>query len=183
MTRKTFRPDNTPTLKTFTLFKQALLVMLITGGLAGCSTFKLEKNAEPVEQKSGFSLGLGLFGGGDKSQTLNTEQELGVNGFIWQATLDALSFMPMTSADPIGGIVITDWYQSRSEPKERFKVTVYILDKNLRADGVRVSAFKQKMTSNGWQDVSMRPEIAIKLENAILSRARELHVLTLETRN
>jgi hypothetical protein len=53
----------------------------------------------------------------------------------------------------------------------------------LRADGVRVSAFKQEMTSNGWQDVSMRPEIAIKLENAILSRARELHILTLETRN
>ena len=64
-----------------------------------------------------------------------------------------------------------------------FKVTVYILDKNLRADGVRVSAFKQEMTSNGWQDVSMGPEIAIKLENAILSRARELHILTLETRN
>lgn len=183
MTRKTFHPDNTPTQKTFALYKQALLVMLITGGLTGCSTFKLEKNDEPVEQKSGFSLGFGLFGGDDKSPTLNSEQELGVNGFIWQATLDALSFMPMTSADPIGGIVITDWYQSRSAPKERFKVTVYILDKNLRADGVRVSAFKQEMTSNGWQDVSMGTEIAIKLENAILSRARELHILTLETRN
>ena len=183
MTRKTFRPDNKPIPTTVALLKQTLLVLLITGFVAGCGAFKLERPAKPVEEKSKFSFGLGIFGGGNTSQTLNSEQELGVNGFIWQATLDALSFMPMTSADSIGGIVITDWYQSRSAPKERFKVTVYILDKSLRADGIRVSAFKQELTSNGWQDVTMSPEVAIKLENAILSRARELHILTLETRN
>ena len=157
--------------------------MLITVFVAGCGAFKLEKDAENVKERGGLSSGFGLFGSGDTTQTLNSEQELGVNGFIWQATLDALSFMPMTSADPIGGIVITDWYQSKGAPKERFKVTVYILDKNLRADGIRVSAFKQELTSNGWQDVTMSPQVAIKLENAILSRARELHILTLETQN
>jgi len=183
MTRKTFLSKNTPTPTTSGLFKQALLVMLIAVFVAGCGTFKLEKDAETVNEKSGVSRGFGLFGGGDDAQILNSGQELGVNGFIWQATLDALSFMPMTSADPIGGIVITDWYQSRSAPKERFKITVYILDKNLRADGIRVSAFKQQLTSNGWQDATMSPQVAIKLENAILSRARELHILTLETRN
>jgi len=183
MTRKTFLSKNTPIPTTSSLFKQALLVMLITGFVAGCGTFKLEKDAENVKERGGFSSGFGLFGGGDATQTLNSEQELGVNGYIWQATLDALSFMPMTSADPIGGIVITDWYQSKGAPKERFKVTVYILDKNLRADGIRVSAFKQELTSNGWQDVTMSPQVAIKLENAILSRARELHILNLETQN
>ena len=118
MTRKTFRPDNKPIPTTVALLKQTLLVLLITGFVAGCGAFKLERPAKPVEEKSKFSFGLGIFGGGNTSQTLNSEQELGVNGFIWQATLDALSFMPMTSADPIGGIVITDWYQSRSAPKQ-----------------------------------------------------------------
>ncbi|EJW21077.1 hypothetical protein IMCC14465_08730 [alpha proteobacterium IMCC14465] len=170
MTQNIHRPKKSHFLSAYTLLQNALLVTLITVFVAGCSSFKLEKGPK------------GLFGGGD-AQISNSETELGVNGFIWQATLDALSFMPMTSADPIGGIVITDWYQSRSAPKERFKVTVYILDKNLRADGLRVSAFKQERTSNGWQDATLSPEIAIKLENAILSRARELHILTLEAGN
>ena len=123
MTRKAFLSKNTPIPTTSSLCKQALLVLLITGFVAGCGTLKLEKDTENVKERGGFSSGFGLFGGGDATQTQNSEQELGVNGFIWQATLDALSFMPMTSADPIGGIVITDWYQSRGAPKERFKVT------------------------------------------------------------
>lgn len=159
--------------------------MLVLSGMAGCGTVQVESDtAAPVEKKEGGSFGFGLFNRGNANTRIaNVEDELGVNAHIWQAALDALSFMPLTSADPVGGIVITDWYQSRSAPKERFKVTVYILDKNLRADGVRVSAFKQELTDNGWQDAAMTPDTSIKLENAILSRARELHIQALDTGN
>ena len=90
MTRKTFLSKNTPIPTTSSLFKQALLMMLITGFIAGCGTLKLDKDTENVKERGGFYSGFGLFGDGDATQTLNSEQELGVNGFIWQATLGNL---------------------------------------------------------------------------------------------
>lgn len=101
---------------------------------------------------------------------------LGVNAFLWRASLDTVSFMPLQSADPVGGVIITDWYADPQSPRERFKLTVYILDKELRADGVRVSAFRQTNNGMGWQDAAVNPDVAIKLENAILVRARQLKV-------
>ena len=82
MTRKIFLSKITPIPTTFSLFKQTLLVMLIMGFVAGCGTFKLEKGSENVVERGGLSSGFGLFGGGDATQTLNSEQELGVNSFI-----------------------------------------------------------------------------------------------------
>ena len=101
---------------------------------------------------------------------------VGVNAFLWRATLDTIDFMPLASADPQGGIIITDWYAPEATPNERFKMTVYILDTRLRADGVNVSLFKQVNTNGTWQDAGADPDTAIQLENAILNRARELKV-------
>jgi hypothetical protein len=99
---------------------------------------------------------------------------IGVNAFLWRATLDTMSVWPIASADPFGGVIITDWYAPPATPKERFKMNIYILDRALRADGVRVSVFRQvKNTSGGWQDSSVQPSTATKLENAILMRARQ----------
>ncbi len=105
---------------------------------------------------------------------------LGVNNFLWRATLDTLSFMPLSSADPVGGVVITDWYADPASPDERFKVTVYILDQRLRADGLRVSAFKQVQSNIGWQDSPIDRTTVADLENAILTRARQLRVASLQ---
>ncbi len=105
---------------------------------------------------------------------------LGVNNFLWRATLDTLSFMPLSSADPVGGVVITDWYADPSNPEERFKVTVYILDQRLRADGLRVSAFKQVQDSGDWRDSPIDKTTVADLENAILTRARQLRVAGLQ---
>jgi len=69
---------------------------------------------------------------------------IGVNGYLWRATLDTLSFMPLQSADPYGGVIVTDWYTNPEKPDERFKCTVYILDSRLRADGLNVAVFKQR---------------------------------------
>lgn len=101
---------------------------------------------------------------------------VGVNAFLWRASLDTIDFMPLKSADPQAGIIITDWHADPAVPNERFSLTVYILDTRLRADGVNVSVFKQVMGENGWQDAAVDPDTAIQLENQILTRARELKV-------
>jgi len=101
---------------------------------------------------------------------------LGVNSYLWHATLDTLSFIPLASADPFGGVVITDWYSAPQVPNERMKVTVYILDRNLRADGLKVAVFRQVKGADGWADAQVATDTAIKLEDAILTRARELRL-------
>ncbi len=106
---------------------------------------------------------------------------LGVNQYLWHATLDTLAFMPLQSADPFGGVIITDWYSAPEAPGEREKVTVYILDRNLRADGLKISVFRQTKQGDSWVDASVDPTTATKLEDAILTRARELRLATVPT--
>lgn len=101
---------------------------------------------------------------------------LGVNSYLWHATLDTLSFMPLASADPYGGVIITDWYSAPQNPDERMKLTIYILDRRLRADGIRVAVFRQTRSVAGWADAQVNPDTATKLEDAILTRARELRL-------
>lgn len=125
--------------------------------------------------------GLVLFGGPD----YNPEQGggggggIGVNSFLWRASLDTMSFMPLTSADPFGGVIITDWYTPPQTPGERFKVTTFILDRSLRADGIRVSVFRQTQHATGWIDAPVGETMASDLENTILTRARQLRIRTL----
>jgi Domain of unknown function (DUF3576) len=121
----------------------------------------------------------GLFGEDDKSlgEGGTGGGGLGVNAYLWRASLDTLAFIPLSSADPFGGVIITDWYSPPESPGERFKLTVYILDRRLRADGLRVTAFKQNQdTTNQWVSVNLTPKVTTDIENAILSRARELRV-------
>jgi hypothetical protein len=106
---------------------------------------------------------------------------IGINSFLWRASLDTLSFMPLTSADPFGGVIITDWYSPPETPRERFKLNIYILDRRLRADGIKVALFRQeRVGANEWRDAVVNNATATQLENAILRRARELRLATLE---
>jgi hypothetical protein len=102
--------------------------------------------------------------------------EIGVNSYLWRAALDTLKFMPLASADPYGGVIITDWYSDPQIPTERFKATVYILDTRLRADGLNVTVFKQVHNGDAWIDAEPSPQTAEDLENAILTRARQLRL-------
>jgi hypothetical protein len=104
---------------------------------------------------------------------------LGVNSYLWHATLDTLAFMPLASADPFGGVVITDWYVAPNAPDERLKVTIYIMDRSLRADGLKVVVFRQTRTKGAWSDAQPSPDTGHKLEDAILTRARELRLASL----
>lgn len=131
-------------------------------------------------QTHGTAQETGLFAGafslGNLSGNKQPAAGLGVNSFLWRATLDTLSFMPLTTADPTGGVVITDWHANPQVPDERFKLTVYILDTRLRADGVKVSVFRQEKSGSEWRDAEANPATAVQLENQILRRARELKV-------
>jgi len=107
---------------------------------------------------------------------------LGVNSYLWHAALDTLSFMPLASADPFGGVIITDWYVAPNAPDERLKVTIYISDRSLRADGLKVAVFRQTHSGANWADAAPAADTAHKLEDAILTRARELRLATLNPR-
>jgi hypothetical protein len=101
---------------------------------------------------------------------------IGVNNLLWRASLDTVSFMPLVSADPFGGVIITDWYTPPSAPDERFKVNIYILGRALRADGIRASVFRQQQQGGGWVDAPVALNTATDLENAILTRARQMRL-------
>ena len=105
---------------------------------------------------------------------------IGVNSYLWRATLDTLSFMPLQSADPYGGVVNTDWYVNPEKPAERFKATVYILDSRLRADGLTVTVFRQISDGlGGWAPAPTADQTSTDIENAILTRARQLRLSNL----
>ena len=123
--------------------------------------------------------GITLFGKG-QSSTPGSNAGIGVNSYLWRASLDTLAFMPLTSADPFGGVIITDWYAPPSTPNERFKVTVFILDRQLTANGIRVAVFRQERAGDQWIDALVRGETVIGLENAILTSARQLRVSSID---
>jgi Domain of unknown function (DUF3576) len=157
--------------------------------LAGCAaTEKGPTQAPPTEGErqrerigtvSGNREGFILFGGERPNRTDgNDNTGIGVNAFLWKAALDTVRFMPLASADPFGGVIITDWYSPPESPRERLKLTVLIQDRQLRSDAVSVSVFRQVQTAaaGGWQDAAAAPETARRLEDTILTRARQLRV-------
>ncbi len=143
------------------------------GGVETDPTYKdkqredLYKYGSLVSDSGGFS----LLGGKEGKKS----NGLGVNAFLWRASLDTISFMPIASADPFGGLITTDWYTSPAAPDERMKLNVLILDQELRADGVKVTVFRQIRAKNGdWTDAPATPATAGSLEETILTRARQL---------
>ncbi len=99
---------------------------------------------------------------------------IGVNSYLWRASLEALSFMPLLQTDSNGGVIVTDWYANPNNPGERMKVTVTILDQDLRADALRVAASRQVSQNGVWQDAPVQAATVQKLEDVILTKARDL---------
>ena len=105
-----------------------------------------------------------------------TPGRIDINSDLWRGALDALSFMPLQSADPYGGVIITDWYSPPETPNERFKVNALIQGSELRSEGVKVTMFRQirEAPAAPWVDATVDNNTPIDLENVILARAREL---------
>ncbi|MFN2099488.1 DUF3576 domain-containing protein [Altererythrobacter sp. MF3-039] len=99
---------------------------------------------------------------------------IGVNSYLWRAALEAVSFAPLLQADSNGGVIVTDWYANPSNPGERVKMTVTILDQDLRADALRVAASRQVAQGGGWVDAPVQAATVQKLEDIILTKARDL---------
>lgn len=105
---------------------------------------------------------------------------IGVNAYLWRGALETIDFMPLASADPFGGLIITDWYQPPNTMDERLKLHVLILDRSLRADAVKVSVFKQVRSGTDWLDAPVDPSTALGLEDRILTKARQLRIASLD---
>lgn len=167
----------------------ALCAVVTLGLLSACSVFEKGEAKYPTgldrsttgddiygEKESIFgSDGLAIFGG-KKKEADDGSTGIGVNSYLWRASLDTVSFMPLASADPFGGVIITDWYSSVEKPNERFKVNVFILDKHLTSTGVKVKVFKQLKSGSSWKDTKVADDTNRQMEDAILTRARQLRV-------
>lgn len=131
----------------------------------------------PVSQAILLSLvvALSACGGGRKGkQDLSAARvsTIAVNSYLWRAALETVDFMPLLQADANSGVIITDWYANPVTPTERMKLTVTILDRDLRADGVRVNAQRQEARGGVWVDAPVKAGTVEKLEDVILQRAR-----------
>jgi len=105
-----------------------------------------------------------------------------VNAYLWRATLETLSFMPLASADPAGGVIITDWFSPPTADNERFKAQAYVLGRQLRSDGVRVQVFRQVLRNGQWIDQPASNATNSEMEDRVLARARELRSQTTASR-
>ena len=157
----------------------ALVLSACTGERVGEQLTTEEKRKRDVGKLFGegaFTFGVGR----DRDSATDTSGSgIGVNSFLWRASLDTLAFMPLASADPFGGVIISDWYAPPESPDERFKVSVFILGRELRSDGIRASVHKQLLDDGrGWKDAAVADATATKIEDAILTRARELRVVS-----
>ena len=155
-----------------------LFLILITG-LTACSSLE-PKTKDPATNKdnpgsfitgkseSGVSLS-DIAGMSDKEPA-----GIPVNALLWRAALDIASVLPINDIDVFSGTLITEWYSLPSNPSEQIKLAIFVLDKELRSDAIRIVVYVQSRKGDVWQDAGIDPELATRLENLILTRAREL---------
>lgn len=161
---------------------QAFCALALLIGLSACTPDADQKYPQDPdrvrkEQRGKVTGQDGLVVTGSEKDKESGKNPLGVNSFLWRATLDTLSFLPISAADPFGGTVLTDWYEAPEAPGERYKVNVIILDRQLRADSVKITTFRQlKDKAGNWKDAPSDPKLGRKLEDTVLTRARELRV-------
>ena len=120
--------------------------------------------------------GIKLFKMGDSSDDGGAVSGIAINSYLWRATLDVLSFMPLASADPFGGVIITDRYEDSANKGVRFKVNAIITSRNLRSDAIKVNVFKQVYTNGSWRDTKANAAVSTEFEDKILTRAREIRI-------
>jgi hypothetical protein len=171
------------------LFVPAVMLMGAASGLSGCGSsptqtpvFDPQTSNLPGALSQNSGSGTLFTFGGNKGSGGQTGTGIQVNAYLWRASLDTLSFMPLVSADPFGGVIITDWYVPPGTPNERFKANAYILSQTMSANAVQVSVFHQVQENGQWVDAQVDPATASGLEDRILSRAADLKAEAQNTR-
>ncbi len=178
------------------IYLTSFLLIGASVGLAACEGAKIEQKyptgynrkagdgTNDIYKKPESVLGDGGLFGKSKKESTDTGGNIGVNTFLWRASLDTVSFMPIASADPFGGTIFTDWYEDPETPGTRFKLNVLILDRELKASGIRVRVFKQAKDGSGtWADAPAPEEMGSELEESILVRARQMRTKKISALN
>jgi hypothetical protein len=154
--------------------------LLALGACANSRPVSTDEYSSSWSQDTGPESRPGILGGNSITLGVSKNKDpdsggggatLGVNAYLWRSTLDVLSFMPIISADPFGGVIMTEWYQMPSAPGERFKVDAYILKRDLRSDSVHLSLFRQVQRNGVWSDAPVDASTGRQLEDKILARA------------
>tara|TARA_A100001011_G_scaffold140654_2_gene148671 strand:+ start:5527 stop:6075 length:549 start_codon:yes stop_codon:yes gene_type:complete len=173
----------------YTIFKNSFqkitLISLIIPFLCSCSSIKTEtkradmediiylpsqQSEREISRRGGNSLIKNLFN--NKSNNASEGIKLSINQYLWQASLDIISStMPLASVDSASGIIISDWYNIKGKQDERIKISILINSQELRADGIKVSIFKQVLRANSWNNANINPKIITKLERKIIQKA------------
>lgn len=138
-------------------------------------------STDSIYEKAPSIFGQGGLNIGGNKKDKDSETGNAINSYLWRASLDTVSFMPIISADPFGGLITTDWYTPpEANANERFKLNVVILSQQLRSDGIQVSVFRQAIKNGSWQNIAAPADMAKKLEDSILTRARQLRIRKLD---
>jgi hypothetical protein len=172
------------------LFSAAIVALL---AVAACSSDNIKPNPTPPDfmgagsgspgdatvsrfggADSGTVFGIGKGANKDEGGGSGGGSGIGVNAFLWRGALDTIAFMPLASADPFGGVIITDWYTPPGTSGERFKATIYILSRDLRSDGLRVNIYRQMLQNGQWIDATVAESTVGDIENKVLARARHM---------
>ena len=171
-----------------TFFCRCGLVILFQGSLfllAACSSLNTEQQPEPgkpISMFTGKPIGTPLseFLNGSKTSDVG----LPVNALLWRAALDIASFVPLDDVDTFGGSIVTEWHQPKASPKQRLKLTFFVVGRELRSDAITVHAYIQNRLDTEWVDAGRDEALGRKLEDLVLTRARELRAAaTAETVN
>ena len=114
--------------------------------------------------------------GNNKSNKTTATIGLPINPYLWQGSLETIDFMPLASADPFAGIIITDWYTGQGAPNERCKINIFIKGSEMKADNLKVNSFCQSLSNEQWLDIKNNTDNDAKLENAILNKAKKIRL-------
>jgi Domain of unknown function (DUF3576) len=181
---------------TTSVIPTGLVLALCLPLLAGCGQSRPNdpsgNSADYYQGGASQMLAVGSMTGGDNTISLGVRKDrpgtagggagggaaggggLAINAYLWRGALDTLSFMPLASADPFGGVIVTDWYAPPASSSERFKATAYIMGSELRSDAVRVAIYRQVLQDGQWVDATVSPMTVGEIEDKVLARAREL---------
>lgn len=165
--------------------KTILITLLALFVVTGCETTieKADVNPTPTDMKRGEGMFSGktgnlldAFRGENGSNGGASAAAMTINPYLWRASLEAISFMPLAQSDSTGGLLITDWYSNPDNASERMKVNVYVLGLKLNPQSLKVTVFKQEFNKTQWEDIAVSPKTARQLEDIILTNARILKV-------
>ena len=161
------------------------LVILICSLLVACGNSKNIIPNDPSNEKDEISILTGKPGGiklSDLGKKNDSGNSLPVNALLWRAALDIASFVPLDDVDTFGGSIVTEWHQSKAAPNQRLKLTMFVVGRELRSDAITVRAYIQNRLGTEWVDAGRDEALGRKLEDLVLTRARELRAAgTVET--